>query len=69
MNQLKKIYLNGLRTGYEFSGEPEIKSSDVFSFDFVFNEDEVYYTYKNLDSSVISRFVLSQSMIQKVCLA
>ncbi|XP_020272826.1 receptor-like serine/threonine-protein kinase SD1-8 isoform X2 [Asparagus officinalis] len=64
-NGLTKIYRNGPWTGYDFSGEPEMEYNNAFSFEFVSNEDEVYYTYKILNSSVISRFVLNQSMIQR----
>lgn len=64
-NHLKKIYRNGPWMGHEFSGEPEMEPNNVFSFDFVSNSDEKYYTYKTLNSSVISRFVLNQSMIQR----
>ncbi|XP_020272827.1 receptor-like serine/threonine-protein kinase SD1-8 isoform X3 [Asparagus officinalis] len=64
-NGLTKIYRNGPWTGYDFSGEPEMEYNNAFSFEFISNDDEVYYTYKILNSSVISRFVLNQSMIQR----
>ncbi|CAN6691218.1 unnamed protein product [Malus baccata var. baccata] len=48
---------NGLR----FSGSPELKPNPLYSFKFVYNEDEVYYMYNLQDKSVISRIVLNQT--------
>ncbi|XWS51977.1 hypothetical protein CRYUN_Cryun11dG0028000 [Craigia yunnanensis] len=48
---------NGLR----FSGTPELKPNSLFTFGVVFNEKEVYYSYKLRNSSILSRMVLTQN--------
>ncbi|XP_020589358.1 receptor-like serine/threonine-protein kinase SD1-8 [Phalaenopsis equestris] len=58
-------YRNGPWTGFQFSGEPEMAPNSYISFDFVSNQDEIYYTYKMLDSSITSRLVLNQSLLQR----
>ncbi|XP_020695847.1 receptor-like serine/threonine-protein kinase SD1-8 [Dendrobium catenatum] len=59
------IYRNGPWTGFQFSGEPEMDSNSYISFDFISNQDEIYYTYKVIDSSVTFRLVLNQSQLQR----
>ncbi|XP_022734147.1 G-type lectin S-receptor-like serine/threonine-protein kinase At4g27290 isoform X2 [Durio zibethinus] len=48
---------NGLR----FTGTPELKKNNIYSFEFIFNEKEVYYSYKLYKSSVVSRLIVNQS--------
>ncbi|KAL0908654.1 hypothetical protein M5K25_023159 [Dendrobium thyrsiflorum] len=59
------IYRNGPWTGFQFSGEPEIASNSYISFDFTSNQDEMYYTYKVIDSCITFRLVLNQSRLQR----
>ncbi|KAK4768044.1 hypothetical protein SAY87_003185 [Trapa incisa] len=47
---------NGLR----FSGMPSLKPNPIYTFEFVYNDQEIYYKYELINSSVISRMVLSQ---------
>ncbi|EOY12713.1 Serine/threonine kinases,protein kinases,ATP binding,sugar binding,kinases,carbohydrate binding, putative [Theobroma cacao] len=47
---------NGLR----FSGTPELKPNSLFTFGVVFNEKEVYFSYKLRNDSILSRLVLTQ---------
>ncbi|XP_022753199.1 G-type lectin S-receptor-like serine/threonine-protein kinase At4g27290 [Durio zibethinus] len=46
---------NGLR----FSGTPELKPNSLFTFGVVFNEKEVYFSYKLRNSSTLSMLVLT----------
>ncbi|KAI7737785.1 hypothetical protein M8C21_011960 [Ambrosia artemisiifolia] len=48
-------YWNGLR----FSGMPNLKPNDIYTFGFVFNEKELYYKYELVSNSVVSRMILS----------
>ncbi|KAF6156814.1 hypothetical protein GIB67_017348 [Kingdonia uniflora] len=61
MRNSKEYYRSGPWNGLRYSGAPELKPNPVFKFDFVSNEDEVYYTYGLNDNSVISRLVLNQT--------
>ncbi|XP_057461029.1 G-type lectin S-receptor-like serine/threonine-protein kinase At4g27290 isoform X1 [Actinidia eriantha] len=46
---------NGLR----FSGLPSLLQNPIYTFQYVFNQDEVYYQYELVNSSVVSRMELS----------
>ncbi|KAI3809973.1 hypothetical protein L1987_19578 [Smallanthus sonchifolius] len=46
---------NGLR----FSGMPNLKPNDIYTFGFVFNERELYYKYELVNNSVVSRMILN----------
>ncbi|CAL5405742.1 unnamed protein product [Camellia sinensis] len=46
---------NGLR----FSGVPNLKQNSIFTFEFVFNQVEIYYRYEQINSSVVTRLVLN----------
>ncbi|KAK3019228.1 hypothetical protein RJ639_003811, partial [Escallonia herrerae] len=54
-------YRTGPWNGVWFSGAPNLSPNTIFSFRLVFNDKEVYYTYDVLNSSVISRLMLSQN--------
>lgn len=56
-----KRYSTGPWNGLTFSGLPGLKTNPVFKFGLVMKKSEVYYHYELLNSSVISRFTLSQS--------
>ncbi|KAF8414028.1 hypothetical protein HHK36_002027 [Tetracentron sinense] len=43
------------------SGLPELYKNSLFNPIFVFNEEEVYYSFENINKSAISRFVVNQS--------
>ncbi|KAH7546569.1 hypothetical protein FEM48_Zijuj01G0214700 [Ziziphus jujuba var. spinosa] len=57
----EKYYRGGPWNGLRFSGAPELKPNPLFKFEFVFNEDEVYYTYNLLNNSAKSRIVVNQT--------
>ncbi|XP_051125415.1 G-type lectin S-receptor-like serine/threonine-protein kinase At4g27290 isoform X2 [Andrographis paniculata] len=57
----RKYFRGGPWNGLRFSGAPELKINPVFEFEFVWNEEEVYYTYRLLNKSVISRLVMNET--------
>ncbi|KAB2044186.1 hypothetical protein ES319_D01G072800v1 [Gossypium barbadense] len=57
----EKFYRSGLWNGDGFSGTPNLRSNPIFDYDFVWNENEVYYIYSLKNKSVMSRFVLNQT--------
>ncbi|KAK3415437.1 hypothetical protein EUGRSUZ_H01063 [Eucalyptus grandis] len=53
---------NGLR----WSGTPNLKLNPYYRFEFVLNEEEIYYHYELLNSSVISRMMMmSNGIVQR----
>ncbi|GMN31952.1 hypothetical protein TIFTF001_046561 [Ficus carica] len=54
-------YRSGPWNGIRFSGSPEIKANQLFNGQFVYNGNELYYTYNLNNSSVISIIVLNQT--------
>ncbi|XP_024169109.1 G-type lectin S-receptor-like serine/threonine-protein kinase At4g27290 isoform X4 [Rosa chinensis] len=54
-----KFYRSGPWNGLRFSGAAALRSNPIYSFDFVHNDDEVYYMYKLQNKSVISIVVLN----------
>ncbi|KAJ1394187.1 putative serine/threonine-protein kinase [Sesbania bispinosa] len=55
----KKFYRSGPWNGLHSSGSPQVRTNPIYDFRFVFNKDELYYTYSLKNSSVISRLVLN----------
>ncbi|KAA8523790.1 hypothetical protein F0562_010213 [Nyssa sinensis] len=53
-------FRSGPWNGLHFSGAPNLQPNTIFKFGFVFNKQEVYISYELLNSSVVSRFMLSQ---------
>lgn len=56
----KKVFRSGPWFAQQFNGDPMLMGNPVFKPVFVFDSDEVYYSYEIKDN-VTSRFVLSQS--------
>lgn len=56
-----RIYRSGPWIGPRFSGVPEMKPSDIMSFDFETNSDEVYYKFMLQDESILSRLVVNST--------
>lgn len=56
----KKVFRSGPWSAQQFKGDPVLMGNPVFKPVFVFNSDEVYYSYEIKDN-VTSRFVLTQS--------
>ncbi|XP_020237974.1 G-type lectin S-receptor-like serine/threonine-protein kinase At4g27290 [Cajanus cajan] len=55
----QKFYRSGPWNGLHSSGSPQVRANPIYDFKFVFNKDEVYYTYNLKNSSMISRLVLN----------
>ncbi|XP_059441315.1 G-type lectin S-receptor-like serine/threonine-protein kinase At4g27290 isoform X2 [Corylus avellana] len=53
----------GSWNGITFTGNQGLRPNPVFRYEFVFNEKEIYYDYKLLNTSVFSRFVIDPSGI------
>ena len=56
-----KFYRTGSWNGLSFSGSPDLRPNPLFDFGFVYNDDEVYYTYNLKNKSVISRIVMNET--------
>ncbi|KAK9940460.1 hypothetical protein M0R45_017121 [Rubus argutus] len=54
-----KYYRSGPWNGLRFSGAPDLRPNPIYSFHFVYNDDEVYYMYNLQSKSVISIMVLN----------
>ncbi|GMJ05174.1 hypothetical protein like AT4G27290 [Hibiscus trionum] len=61
MSGSDKYYLSGLWIGNGFSGIRDARSNPIFDYDFVWNENEVYYIIFLKNNSVMSRVVLNQT--------
>ncbi|KAL2943976.1 hypothetical protein RDABS01_032323 [Bienertia sinuspersici] len=56
------VFRSGPWNGERFSGMPNLKPNEIYTFEFVINEKEIYYRYNLVDSkNVVSRMVLSST--------
>ena len=53
-------FRTGPWNGIRFSGTPHLSPNPVYTYGLVFDLDEIYYSYKLLNSSVLSRMVITQ---------
>ncbi|XP_028058312.1 G-type lectin S-receptor-like serine/threonine-protein kinase At4g27290 isoform X2 [Camellia sinensis] len=59
-------FRSGPWNGLRFSGMPNLKPNPIYTFQFVYDQEEVYYKYELVNSSVVSRMVLNPGgMIQR----
>ncbi|PON82266.1 S-receptor-like serine/threonine-protein kinase [Trema orientale] len=58
---LVKFYRNGAWNGKTFSGAPEVRPNPIFDFRFVYNDDEIYYTYTLKNKSLVSMIVVNRT--------
>ncbi|CAL5405758.1 unnamed protein product [Camellia sinensis] len=59
-------FRSGPWNGLRFSGMPNLKLNPIYTFQFVYDQEEVYYKYELVNSSVVSRMVLNPGgMIQR----
>ncbi|KAF8025803.1 hypothetical protein BT93_F2588 [Corymbia citriodora subsp. variegata] len=58
-------YRSGPWNGLRWSGMPNLNPNPYYSYGFVLNEEETYYHYELLNSSVISRLILIPNGIVK----
>ncbi|XP_042752616.1 receptor-like serine/threonine-protein kinase SD1-8 [Lactuca sativa] len=59
------IRRSGPWTGRRFSGVPEIKGRSIMQFDVEDNSDEIYYSFKLVNSSIYSRLVVYSSGVNQ----
>ncbi|XP_076919271.1 G-type lectin S-receptor-like serine/threonine-protein kinase At4g27290 [Bidens hawaiensis] len=60
MRRGDKVEFNsGPWNGLRFSGMPNLKPNEIYTFEFVFNEKELYYKYELVSNSVMTRMILS----------
>lgn len=55
------LFRSGSWNGLRWTGAPTLKPNSVYTYEFVLNENEVYYKFEILNNSVPSRMVLSPS--------
>ncbi|PHU19156.1 Receptor-like serine/threonine-protein kinase SD1-8 [Capsicum chinense] len=55
------FYRSGPWNGVGFSGVPEMKPTEVITFEFQMNKDEVYYTFEVLDKKICSRLLVKHN--------
>ncbi|KAE8703214.1 S-locus lectin protein kinase family protein [Hibiscus syriacus] len=58
---LKKYSLSGIWIGNGFSGIRYVSLNPIYDYQFVWNEDEVYYIFSLKNKLVLSRVVLNQT--------
>ncbi|KAI3443789.1 hypothetical protein Pfo_000454 [Paulownia fortunei] len=56
-------FRSGPWNGERFSGASGLKPNPIYTFEFVFNQKEIYYSFQLINSSVFSRLVLSPTGI------
>ncbi|GMP75052.1 hypothetical protein CsSME_00032269 [Camellia sinensis var. sinensis] len=54
-------YRSGSWDGVRFGGDPPLHTKAVVDNIFIFNSTDVYYSFKNMDDTAISRFVVNQT--------
>lgn len=52
-------FRSGPWNGLRFSGMINLRPNPIYTFEFVFNQEEIYYAYEIINSSVLSRMLLS----------
>ncbi|XP_030513640.1 G-type lectin S-receptor-like serine/threonine-protein kinase At4g27290 isoform X2 [Rhodamnia argentea] len=57
----QEYFRSGPWNGLRYSGAPEQRTNPLFSFNFVNNEDEVYFIFHLKNKSVLTRSILNQS--------
>nr|KYP44601.1 Putative serine/threonine-protein kinase receptor [Cajanus cajan] len=65
MNGTKKYHRLGPWNGVRFSGVPEMKPNPIYLYEFVSNNEEVYYKWNLQQSGLIARLVLNQTTLKR----
>ncbi|XP_028066856.1 G-type lectin S-receptor-like serine/threonine-protein kinase At4g27290 [Camellia sinensis] len=58
-----KVFRSGPWNGVRFSGMPTISSNPIYNFTFVLNQNETYFNYDLLNSSVVTRMLDNKEQI------
>ncbi|KAJ6886983.1 G-type lectin S-receptor-like serine/threonine-protein kinase [Populus alba x Populus x berolinensis] len=54
-------FRSGPWNGLRFSGTPQLKLNTIYTYRFVYDSDEEYYTYQLVNNSFLSRMVINQN--------
>ncbi|KAF9588231.1 hypothetical protein IFM89_008631 [Coptis chinensis] len=54
------IFRSGPWNGIQFSGDPVMKSKDGYSFSFIYNKKQTYFSIAISDESIISRLIVDE---------
>ncbi|KAK6917422.1 S-locus glycoprotein domain [Dillenia turbinata] len=65
LRKQEREYRSGPWNGYRFSGVPEMQPEYLFNFSFVSNSEEVYYSFRVLNGSVLSRLIVHHTGVLK----
>ncbi|KAF2314269.1 hypothetical protein GH714_024787 [Hevea brasiliensis] len=57
------VFRSGPWNGLRFSGMPNLKPNPIYTYEFVYNQQEIYYRYDLIGNSVISMMVLNNDGI------
>lgn len=52
-------FRSGAWNGLRFTGMPNLKPNPIYTYEFVFNEEEIYYHYQLVNSSISTRLTLN----------
>ncbi|CAI0410084.1 unnamed protein product [Linum tenue] len=58
-NSMGETFRTGPWTGQSFSGTPHLNPNPVYTYNFVFTDEETYYIYHLRNNSVLSRMVIT----------
>uniref|UniRef100_A0A2N9FDE0 Receptor-like serine/threonine-protein kinase n=1 Tax=Fagus sylvatica TaxID=28930 RepID=A0A2N9FDE0_FAGSY len=53
------VYRTGPWNGLHFTGMPNLQPNTIYTYEYVSNPEETYYTYQLINDSVVSRMVLT----------
>ncbi|KAM0952368.1 putative protein kinase RLK-Pelle-DLSV family [Dioscorea sansibarensis] len=56
-----RTWRTGPWNGLRYSGIPEMQTYSMFTFTYVTNQDEIYYSFNIRDQSIISRLIVNQT--------
>ncbi|XP_048234996.1 G-type lectin S-receptor-like serine/threonine-protein kinase At4g27290 [Ricinus communis] len=57
------IFRSGPWNGLRFSGMPNLKPNPIYTYEFVYNDKEIYYRYDLISTSVVSMMVINDEGI------
>ncbi|KAF9666879.1 hypothetical protein SADUNF_Sadunf16G0274600 [Salix dunnii] len=60
-DESNESFRSGPWNGMRFSGTPQLKPNPIYTYRFVYDGDEEYYTYNLVNSSFLSRMVINQN--------
>ncbi|XP_016463106.1 receptor-like serine/threonine-protein kinase SD1-8 [Nicotiana tabacum] len=64
-NKQEIVYRSGAWNGLRFSGVPEMKPTEIISFEFQFTSDEIYYMFELHNKTLYSRLVVNHNVLER----